>query len=123
MLQQLHKVSNNEYSTAPRQGQGINSSHQTPSSNTFFNFVEKIIGYRYRDGTDEYAYHGNYHWICSIMGGAEYVIHGKGFSPELRDNKILLEMDSHWLPATKTIQVPPSGKIFDQYYLRIFIRR
>jgi hypothetical protein len=61
------------------------------------NAEEKIIGYRYRDGEAEYALQdGNNYWEVSLMGGAEYEIHGKGFAPEVGSNTIIFDQDRNY---------------------------
>jgi hypothetical protein len=69
----------------------------------------RIIGYRYSDGETAYAYqtNSNYHYQCSLMGGAEYVIHGKGFASTSGLNTITFEQESHWTGVrTKSVTVP-----------------
>ena len=64
--------------------------------------IEKIIGYKYRNGEfTEYALQdGNNYWEVSLMGGAEYEIHGKGFSPEVGSNTIIFDQDRNYHPYT-----------------------
>ena len=46
------------------------------------------------------------------MGGAEYEIHGKGFSPEVGSNTIIFDQDRHYYPYTGPFNAQPTGKTY-----------
>ena len=57
------------------------------------------------------------------MGGAEYIIHGKGFASTSGLNTITFEQESHWGGVrAKSITVPTTGKTFTLADLIILFR-
>ena len=45
-----------------------------------------------------------------MMGGAEYEIHGKGFSPEVNKNTIIFDQEAWFKPYTGDFIAQQSGK-------------